>query len=50
MFGESLDRTKELIDRKFEKGPRITTDYENDQQYLDKNKFLKKFSCFDGFI
>ena len=50
MFGESLDRTKDYTDRRFDKRPRIKTNMENGQRYLDKAKFLTKFSCFDGYM
>ena len=50
MFGESLDRTKDYTDRRFDKKPRIKTNMENGQRYLDKAKFLSKFSCFDGYM
>lgn len=50
MFGHAIDKTKAYTDRRFDKRPRIKTNIENGQRYLDKAKFLTKFSCFDGYM
>ena len=50
MFGEALDKTKIYTDCRFDKRPRIKTNIETGQRYLDKAKFLTKFSCFDGYM
>ena len=50
MFGESLDKTKDYTDRRFDKKPRIKTNMEDMRKYMDKAKFLSKFSCFDGYM
>jgi len=50
IFGEALDKTRDFTDRRFEKNPSIKTNIDTDQRYLDKTKFLMKFSCFDGYM
>jgi len=50
MFGKAIDNTKDYTDRRFDKKPRIKRSIETDKQYLDKAKFLTKFSCFDGYM
>lgn len=49
-FGEAIDKTKDYTDRRFEKQPRIKTNADDDKRYLDKAKFLSKWSCFDGYM
>ena len=34
----------------FDKHPRIKTNIETSGRFLDKAKFLTKFSCFDGYM
>ena len=50
LFGQALDKTKDYTDRRFDKRPRIKTNMETMKRYLDKAKFLTKFSCFDGYM
>ena len=50
MFGRALDKCRDLTDRRYEKKPSIKTDIDNDERYLDKTKFLMKFSALDGFM
>jgi len=50
LFGEAIDKTKDYTDRRFDRKPRIKTNMENGNKYLDKAKFLTKFSCFDGYM
>jgi hypothetical protein len=50
LFGQALDKTKDYTDRRFDKKPRIKTNMETNKRYLDKAKFLTKFSCFDGYM
>lgn len=50
LFGECIDKTRDYTDRRFDKRPRIKTNIENGSRYLDKAKFLTKFSCFDGYM
>ena len=50
LFGSSLDKTRLYTDCRFDKKPRIKTNIENGSRYLDKAKFLTKFSCFDGYM
>lgn len=50
LFGEAIDKTRDFTDRRFEKNPSIKTNIDTEQRYLDKTKFLMKFSCFDGYM
>ena len=50
LFGEAIDNTKDYTDKRFDKKPRIKINMETGQRYLDKAKFLTKFSCFDGYM
>lgn len=50
LFCQTLNETKAQIDSRFDKNPRLFTDHETGQRYLNKNKYLAKFSCFDGLI
>jgi hypothetical protein len=50
LFGEAIDKTRNYTDRRFDKNPRIKTNIENGNRFLDKAKFLTKFSCFDGYM
>lgn len=50
-FGRCLEKTKTFTNGRFEKKPRVKTNYsDNNKKYLDKAKFLSKFSCFEGFM
>ena len=50
IFGDSIDRTRQYTDRRFDRKPRLKVNIENGRRYLDKAKFLTKFSCFDGYM
>ena len=50
LFGQAIENTKDYTDRRFDKRPRIKVNMENSQRYMDKAKFLTKFSCFDGYM
>ena len=50
MFGKALDKTREFTDRRYEKKPHIKTNIDTDMKYLDKTKFLMKFSALDGYM
>ena len=49
-FGKALDKTRDFTDRRYEKKPNVKTNVDTDERYLDKTKFLMKFSVFDGFM
>ena len=50
-FGVALDNTKDFTDRRLDRNPRIKTSVETaNTKYLDKVKFLTKFSCFEGYM
>lgn len=49
-FGKALDKTRDFTDRRYEKKPSIKTNIDTDERYLDKTKFLMKFSAFDGYM
>ena len=50
MFGESIDKIRDYTDKRYDKKPRIKTNMEDNRKYLDKAKFLQKFSAFDGYM
>ena len=50
LFGKAIENTKDYTDRRFDKKPRIKVNLESGQRYMDKAKFLTKFSCFDGYM
>lgn len=50
LFGQAIENTKDYTDRRFDKRPRIKVNMENSQRFMDKAKFLTKFSCFDGYM
>ena len=50
VFGQTLDKTKAEIDSRCDKTPRFFSDPETGKWYLNKNKYLTKFSCFDGLL
>jgi len=54
LFGEAIDKIKEYTDRRFEVEPRMKVSFDRSTNtktsYLDKAKFLEKFSCFSGYM
>ena len=46
----SIDKIKAYTDKRFDRRPRIKTNHEDGKRYLDKGKFLSKFSCFSGYM
>lgn len=49
-FGQCIDKIKTYTDKRFDRRPRIKTNHEDGKRYLDKGKFLSKYSCFNGYM
>ena len=50
LLAQAIEKILVYTNNRFEKRPRIKTNMETGHGYLDKAKFLTKWSCFDGYM